>query len=278
MRRLTYLSLVIAAACTIHQDLGSNGSDAQRECATDQCGPALGLPNYTCPDGTVAGPTGRCLEGQGGTCAWEVVSCPSNSCKPEDCANQPIEAIACAPGYLTAQTCEVNAQGKCGWKIGCTPLDGGTGTSDGGTCVCSDPRPLAPNEMCPDGSIGGPVCTAQSDGTCSWAVRVCPSEGGVACLPSECTDTNQCALGSNCVNTTPQGPCVIKQCCPAFGCNPMCPNGVLKDAKGCDTCQCAPTTTCQVDGDCPALLLCVPCGENCAARKCVSGTCQWVCP
>ncbi|MBI5608414.1 MAG: hypothetical protein HY902_05995 [Deltaproteobacteria bacterium] len=30
-------------------------------------------------------------------------------------------------------------------------------------------------------------------------------------------------------------------CCPALGCNPYCPGGVALDAKGCDTCQCAPT-------------------------------------
>ena len=29
-------------------------------------------------------------------------------------------------------------------------------------------------------------------------------------------------------------------CCPALGCAPQCPNGVLIDAKGCETCQCAP--------------------------------------
>ncbi len=284
MRRLTYLSLVVAAACTLHQDLGSNGSSVH-ECPKEQCGPVLGLPNYTCSDGTVAGPTGRCLEGPTGTCAWEVVSCPSTSCKPEDCANQPIEAIACANGFLTTQTCVANTQGQCAWKISCTPLDGGTGTTDGGTCVCGDPHPLAPNEICPDGSIGGPICAVKSDGTCSWAFRACPAEGGtgtsdggVACLPSQCTDTSQCPPSDICVNTTPQGPCIIKQCCPALGCDPMCPNGVLKDAKGCDTCQCAPTTTCNVDADCPVLLICVSCGELCAARKCVSGSCQWVCP
>lgn len=31
-------------------------------------------------------------------------------------------------------------------------------------------------------------------------------------------------------------------CCPAYGCSPQCPGGVLLDAKGCETCTCAPTT------------------------------------
>jgi hypothetical protein len=86
-------------------------------------------------------------------------------------------------------------------------------------------------------------------------------------------------VGQSCVEIVREGPCISKQCCPAFGCAPMCPNGVLKDSKGCDTCECAPSApTCRVDADCPALELCVPCGDTCAARLCVGGTCQWVCP
>ncbi len=44
--------------------------------APGACGPALGMPNYLCPDGkTVAGPTGQCLD-KGGVCGWEVIACP----------------------------------------------------------------------------------------------------------------------------------------------------------------------------------------------------------
>ena len=39
------------------------------------CGPALGMPNSICSDGTIGGPTGRCLN-RGDVCGWEVVSCP----------------------------------------------------------------------------------------------------------------------------------------------------------------------------------------------------------
>lgn len=42
----------------------------------DGCGPQMGMPNYICDDGvTVAGPTGNCLD-YGGSCGWEVVTCP----------------------------------------------------------------------------------------------------------------------------------------------------------------------------------------------------------
>jgi hypothetical protein len=47
-----------------------------------------------------------------------------------------------------------------------------------------------------------------------------------------------------------------KDSCPGLGCFPQCPNGVLKDANGCDTCQCAPSPdaggsgACTTDADC----------------------------
>lgn len=44
-------------------------------CATDECGPQLGLPNWLCEDGTQGGPTGRCLKTADG-CGWEVRDCP----------------------------------------------------------------------------------------------------------------------------------------------------------------------------------------------------------
>jgi antistasin family protein len=54
--------------------------------------------------------------------------------------------------------------------------------------------------------------------------------------------------------------------CPGLGCFPNCPNGVLKDKSGCDTCQCAPaadaggdaggTGLCATDADCPSGRIC----------------------
>ena len=46
-------------------------------CAEEECGPALGMPNTLCPDGSFAGPTDRCLRDlETGSCGWEVRSCP----------------------------------------------------------------------------------------------------------------------------------------------------------------------------------------------------------
>jgi len=46
------------------------------QCSESDCGPALGMPNYLCDDGSVAGPTGNCLSTAEGGCGWEVLSCP----------------------------------------------------------------------------------------------------------------------------------------------------------------------------------------------------------
>jgi hypothetical protein len=53
----------------------SGGTSTAEECSVDQCGPQLGLPNWTCEDGTMGGPTGRCLK-TGDGCGWEVLDCP----------------------------------------------------------------------------------------------------------------------------------------------------------------------------------------------------------
>lgn len=45
-------------------------------CPDRACGPQLGMPNYLCPNGTLGGPTGRCLRHDDGACGWEVRDCP----------------------------------------------------------------------------------------------------------------------------------------------------------------------------------------------------------
>lgn len=53
--------------------------DQPAACPDEKCGPALGLPNHQCPDGSVAGPTGRCLQQPDGSCGWEIAACPDPS-------------------------------------------------------------------------------------------------------------------------------------------------------------------------------------------------------
>lgn len=54
---------------------GSSADDAGT-CAKAECGPQLGIANFECPDGSLAGPTGRCLMHSNGSCGWEVRVCP----------------------------------------------------------------------------------------------------------------------------------------------------------------------------------------------------------
>jgi hypothetical protein len=111
----------------------------------------------------------------------------------------------------------------------------------GGTCQCTGPAPSAPNYQCTDGTTGGPVCEPQLDGACGWVIRTC----------------------------TPV--------CPGLGCDPACPNGVLRDKNGCETCTCAPVPdsgtigpACVTDTDCGTGGLCgYPTANACSA----TGTC-----
>jgi hypothetical protein len=53
------------------------------------------------------------------------------------------------------------------------------GATDG--CTCTGTHPMIANQVCADGTTGGPVCaTDATTGTCSWIIRSCPvtGEGG----------------------------------------------------------------------------------------------------
>jgi hypothetical protein len=48
-------------------------------CEPSECGPQLGMPNRLCSDGSIGGPTGRCLEDPvTRRCGWEIASCPED--------------------------------------------------------------------------------------------------------------------------------------------------------------------------------------------------------
>lgn len=54
----------------------SAGQSSVDECDKADCGPQLGIPNWTCADGSIGGPTGHCLRRVGGNCGWEINDCP----------------------------------------------------------------------------------------------------------------------------------------------------------------------------------------------------------
>jgi hypothetical protein len=55
---------------------GSAAAPAAEECSPGECGPAMRMPNRQCPDGSMAGPTDRCLRKPDGRCGWEIRECP----------------------------------------------------------------------------------------------------------------------------------------------------------------------------------------------------------
>jgi len=52
------------------------GGSSQETCDKSACGPQLGLLNQLCADGSMSGPTGRCLKRADDSCGWEVLQCP----------------------------------------------------------------------------------------------------------------------------------------------------------------------------------------------------------
>jgi hypothetical protein len=131
---------------------GSGGDNAT--CATSACGPALGIANYQCPDGSEAGPTGRCLKNANGTCGWEIHTCPigaggsggasagaggqaaagdsGQTCGGQVCG---ADQMCCGPAScgrciskLSGQSCPA----ECSGGSGGTSSGGSGGTSSGG--------------------------------------------------------------------------------------------------------------------------------------------------
>jgi hypothetical protein len=75
------------------------------------------------------------------------------------------------------------------------------------TCTCKPPAacekadcglaPGAPNIMCSDGSIGGPICERSAEGRCGWTFRECPAPPpGDPC--TSITTAVLCALDASC--------------------------------------------------------------------------------
>ena len=84
--------------------------DVQIKCDVSECGPALGMPNYLCPDGkTSSGPTGNCLRNPDGTCGWEIADCPIIN------QNGSLKQNYCTPEQKKAEICTMDYNPVCGW-------------------------------------------------------------------------------------------------------------------------------------------------------------------
>lgn len=102
---------------------------AGTECPAGACGPALGMPIRLCDDGvSYAGPSGRCLRNDDGSCGWEILSCPPppppgpcfvGGCSGQLCTDREGGISTCEfrPEYACYRgaTCERQPSGACGW-------------------------------------------------------------------------------------------------------------------------------------------------------------------
>jgi hypothetical protein len=131
--------------------------------------------------------------------------------------------------------------GGAGCSGGVAPVPGETDAGGGdaaggptGGCTPADCAGLAAPalaKLCPDGtSVSADLCVRETNGQCNWGFPSCPIDAG--------------------------------QTCPGLGCAPQCPNGVLQDQNGCDTCECAPAADAGGTGVCTSNADCLT-GEIC---------------
>jgi hypothetical protein len=110
----------------VQDENGVVSCDGSNECEDPSlCGPAPGVPNWTCEDGSTGGPTGRCLANADGTCGWEIIWCPMG-CDPSACEGQPPPTdpnVVCDDGTVPPYVCRHDSAGAntCSWQQSCSP-------------------------------------------------------------------------------------------------------------------------------------------------------------
>jgi hypothetical protein len=182
-------------------------------CDAARCGPALGMPNRICADGTTAGPTGRCLANADGTCGWEVIDCPPEpGCYGICVPNAPQDGCQVDGDCGTGERCNVQCR-----EWACVP--GGTGT---GTPTTTDP---ATGTMT---STTAPACA------CDLADNSCSCDASGACKGRTCV--GKCEPKPTMCD--PNNPVV----CPTFA--PVCGPGFVAKEDGVDPNTCCVTYKC----------------------------------
>ncbi|MCA9624905.1 MAG: tail fiber domain-containing protein [Myxococcales bacterium] len=164
--------------------IGSGGGGGSAECQPADCGPALGMPNYQCNDGTMAGPTGECIATPNG-CGWEVIECPpGDECEVSECGPQPLMPNElCGDGSVGGPTGRcLRVDGICGWEIRECPSSNLQWFTSCGDPVCQSPDPDDPNI---------PNCTTEVAGDpCSMPNVFCEVPGDSCGSNLICTDVD----------------------------------------------------------------------------------------
>jgi hypothetical protein len=118
----------------------------QRGCPTCQCNPPPACLPVACD---LACPNGYQKDDRG---------CPLCKCNPGPMCTPVTCRIFCPNGFKKDERgCEIC---QCNPPT-CEPKE------------CPSPAPGAPNMICPDGTIAGPVCERTSEGRCAWIFRSC---------------------------------------------------------------------------------------------------------
>jgi hypothetical protein len=284
------------AACTL---LGC----PEPTCTEEECGPALGMPNYLCPDGvTTAGP-GPCEVQEDETCGWTVVQCPDvydpcdglacgqacSACPPEDdtcsqtaeekaCNNEGVcegsfDASQCGPVNLCEEEfCEL-------WEAFCEGdllHSAGVSLCDPLTGECSQNR---------DGAAKAPtLCThGCQDGACNDPCAVVDCADGTECVDGQCIET--CAPGDSFDASDGCNTCFCSEeglktedSCTEMDCTDQCtPGAEFLASDGCNTCTCPESglkaeagctkkaCVCASSDDCGGTAYCDFSGDDCGA-------------
>jgi hypothetical protein len=272
---------------------------APDECdAQTDCGPAPGVPNWTCADGSLGGPTGNCTRQADGTCGWEINWCPM-TCDPQlDCGPAPAIAAICNDGSVAEMVCERADDGSCGWNFHCPDVNCG-GSSDPGMGGLVPPPPpncggCMSDADCPQGMLcdastaqciptqvqcGNTVC-GDGEYCCNEGCGICAPLGG-ACPQIECV-----MCGSNDPNAPacpPDTTCdpMTGECVPTTGtaCGPnVCGQGEYCCNESCGLCApfgtTCPQDSCSQCGDPSTGMNVCPPDQQCDA----SGQCVPLCP
>lgn len=264
VRRNRLWGLLIAApalfgaegGCGTNDKVVSMGGDQPKECARQDCQPALGMPNWQCADGGTGGPV--CTRNAEGACAWLVNDCPP---APGVCDRIPQCEFAC-PAGMTNPVDDAGCTHTCECvRVQCSAQDCG-------------PAPGMPNWQCPDGTTAGPSCSAGADGACAWRFIECPPDTDpcanlpqcdFACAPGMknpvdqrgCEHTCECVPCSS--DELARGECDVAGSCANRPCGSGCRTGTRVNAEACTrdgqcdeanfaTCTCTSCKQCTVNG------------------------------
>lgn len=206
---------------------GSSGSGGAVECADkNQCGPALGMPNYLCGDGTTGGPTGRCLKQTDGSCGWEVRECPDKDGgpAPTECFDKEGKLLDSFKSCTTADDCVAHQfQANC---CGTQYAAGVSKTQLAAATKCTDDRTATfPGCGCAQMPSGADDGTTDSEST---------GKAQVTCRNNKCESTfkgETCGKYICTANQTCCGPMPLPEAQCMEGASSPCPISQRKMKK-----------------------------------------------